>query len=721
MTSAKSRCVVFLMTFVMAQCVPLDFTTSRYSGETVELHDNRSLPLLLLSNSHTTPQIFDISNSEEIFSLHDNLRDEFKGRRSKSPRSQQFHVDELIRNLRAVDFRKNDSFLGNSTDLTKESGEDESRKFSNKKKPQLYSNFERKPSNDKINKTQTTNSNPIKPINVSKNSIHINNTKSKTTNSKNSSLYSNFVTNPIRHTQTLKPLSNNNISSFKNQNINNNKNVAKKPGVFEIRVPKPTITPKPTKFQTITNKPIIIELTKVPQILNSFQTTRKPTVKISRTPGWVSKIKSTTPIPTTSTKTNNFGWPNNKIKNKKDWNRYKNYTELHNSVTSKKPNSNTRRKPTLTSSISNNRNKPIKPNKVKYVPKRGHKPTLEEIKQNWYESGVPYPNPMPEISSNSPTFALPPIDTLPIEEDLEAVQVDAAENNPITNALSTFNLDMRPAGTNLKDTIGSASSGCPTVHISSSVLSPQQRQECSDLNLVINSHFHQNTASDRTPTIDTYQAENPEEDVPVEAVEDPVEEVGQAEADLPVADGAAQFDPVQADSAGGTPGTGGTGGSGANGGNGGNGGDGSSSGLGWPDIKGMLDAVDWLGNKFGYLFSFLRNPYLYLIPAALFFLLGFFLILALFPWWIPLLFLFVGIKAKHKPNVAHHKHIHKPIHHPDGWFWNQNTKTWENVQDFLHRRRVDNANLNHIPEAINQFGRKYGFNNLKLKSIKTHI
>ncbi|XP_044747735.1 uncharacterized protein LOC123308974 isoform X1 [Coccinella septempunctata] len=697
MTSAKSRCVVsgvvFLMTFLMAQCVPLDFTTSRYKEEKLELHDSSSLPLPSLSNSNKVPQIFDIFDFGPNFFLAKNDSDSLTGRRSKSPENGDFQFEEILRNFRTVNFTNNDSFFGNKTP----SGEsdDESRKFSNKKNSALYSNFER-------NTVKTTKNN--KNNSSVKTSNEGNKTLKQTNRTKsNSSLYTNFVRKPIRNTQTLQPI----------PNKINNKTVSQKPGVFQIKISKPAVTPKPIKFITVTHKPIVINLTKVPSNFSNSLVITHPTMKTTRTPGWISKIKSTTPIPTSSTKSNSFGWPNNRIKNKNDWNRYKNYTELN---LSKKPNSGTRRKPATPSTTSNKKKKPTR---VKYVPKPGHKPTIEEIKQNWYESGVPYPNPMPEISSNSPTFPLPPIEEPPTGADSDAVQLDAAEDNPLTNAISTFNLDMRPAASNLKDSIGVDGSGCPTVHISSSVLSPQQRQGCSDLNLVINSHFHQNTASDRTPSIDTYQAENPEEDVPVEAVEDPVEEgadagVGQADPAAP------QADPIgaQADSAGGSPGSGGTGGSGASGGNGGNGGDGSNGGMGWPDIKGMLDAIDWVGNKFGGILNFLKNPYLYLVPATLFFLIGFFLILALFPWWIPLLFLFIGIKAKPKPQVLHHKHVHKAVHHPDGWFWNHQTKTWENVQDYLHRRRIDNINLNHIPQAIDQFGKKYALHNPALKLVK---
>lgn len=131
-----------------------------------------------------------------------------------------------------------------------------------------------------------------------------------------------------------------------------------------------------------------------------------------------------------------------------------------------------------------------------------------ETKQNWYDENLPIPTPNPEIFSNSPQFSISDVansDEL-LNGDLSSFGVDAAEfpsssSNPLS-PISTFNLDMLPDQT--KDAAGG--SGCPTVHISSNVLGPQQRQDCSDLNLVINSHFHQNMATDRTPGISTYDA-----------------------------------------------------------------------------------------------------------------------------------------------------------------------------------------------------------------------
>ncbi|XP_045479081.1 uncharacterized protein LOC123684032 isoform X2 [Harmonia axyridis] len=63
MTSAKSRCVVFLMTFVMAQCVPLDFTTSRsLHFEPIERSGNQLMEIRkssddLVLDTRTPPKI----------------------------------------------------------------------------------------------------------------------------------------------------------------------------------------------------------------------------------------------------------------------------------------------------------------------------------------------------------------------------------------------------------------------------------------------------------------------------------------------------------------------------------------------------------------------------------------------------------------------------------------------------------------------------------------
>ncbi|KAK9870288.1 hypothetical protein WA026_006375 [Henosepilachna vigintioctopunctata] len=674
MTSTKLCGLVFIMTLVNVHSVPLDLTTSRYNEETLKFHNSN---LTYISNVITSqpPQIFDINIFTPTVDRHIEIN-----RQSKAPKNSQYYIDASMRNNLSPNIRDGQTEYGT-----------ESRKFINK---------------------------PIL------NCTAISYVTARTTKN-NTQLYGNFITNTIRNTQTLRPqLSNHSnnlfITTKKPSNISNfRKNNTQKhkiePNIFKIKLhPLPQSSTK--KVLTITRKPIILKLTKIPAFKKPQNVTKKSTIKTTRTPGWISKIKSSTyspPTPTRKVQSNtHYYGSNGNIKNKNNFTLYKNYTRKP-SATAKPPKSTTKKRP-INKLTHKTKDKP-KPVGVKYVPRPGYRPSMEEIKQNWYESGVPYPTPMPEISSNSP---VPPVDSsfiplpssespFPVIEDLESIQVDEIGQNPLSNAISTFNLDMRPSNTDLKDSYGNGGlgDGCPTVHISSSVLSPQQRQECSDLNLVINSHFHQNSGSDRTPTIDTYQANEPEDGIPVDAAEDPVEdpaegaadaEVGQADSGVSLADAGVP----QADSAG-SLGTGGTGGNGANGGAGGNGGDGDDGGgLRLPDLKGMLDILDWVGNKLGWLFSFLKNPYLYIIPATLFFLVGFILVLALFPWWVPLLFLLVGLKAKYKPNIVHHKHVHKAVHHPDGWFWNQNTKTWENIQDYLHNRRIDNLSFNDSVERV---------------------
>ncbi|KAJ8922676.1 hypothetical protein NQ315_007708 [Exocentrus adspersus] len=426
-----------------------------------------------------------------------------------------------------------------------------------------------------------------------------------------------------------------------------------------------------------------------------------------------------------------------------------------------------------------------KPTVHKILTKWSDSSDLGVLKQNWYEDGVPYPNPNPEISSFSPPVSLSDVSSLsppsfeegglpglnpeissfsppvslnelssitPLDSgtsgdpifpspnpevisysppysisDVPPLLQDAPAETPVsddTNPVSVFNLDMRPEMTKQAAGSGVGGSPCPTVHISSSVLAPRQMTECSDLNLVINSHFHQNQnggagGGTRNPALSTYDAA---QDAPVDPV--PVEEEGQALADpglggspgTPNSGGTAgladtggggtpQAVAPQAGS-GGTPG-GGTGGSGGDGGDGDDGG----GGLQFPDLKHFFEACEYLWNKLGNLLSFLRNPYLYIIPMALFFTLGFFTVIALFPWWIPLLLLYLGVKTNKKPKetVAFYKHVHKPVHHPDGWFWNHQTKTWQNVQEFVHKRSDDHVDkrADGIEEMINKLKIKY--------------
>lgn len=383
-----------------------------------------------------------------------------------------------------------------------------------------------------------------------------------------------------------------------------------------------------------------------------------------------------------------------------------------------------------------------KPIIQKITNKFSSKPTGSEIKQNWYEEGVPYPNPNPEISSASPGISLSSLspitslssglssvsapsnglrpnpmpeitsyspnysvdevsntpDLIPPLPDDSAVVSDQvpADSNAISNPLSVFNLDMVPDG--LKASTGAGGgSPCPTVHISSQVLSPMQRQECSDLSLVINSHIHQNQGT-RNPNpnpISTYDGIEPGGIAEDEILADPISEDFVEAAD-PI--GAAQVADAPAAPAAANPGSGGSGGSGGNG-----------SGGPWqfPDLKHMFEAVGFLWNGIGYLLGFLRNPYLYIVPFVLFFILSFLKVLALFPWWIPILVLYVTVKSRNsqpQDQLTFTKHIHKPIKHADGWFWNHQTKSWQNVEHFPHTKRIDGRNdikmLTHLPHVI---------------------
>ncbi|CAH1165735.1 unnamed protein product [Phyllotreta striolata] len=333
---------------------------------------------------------------------------------------------------------------------------------------------------------------------------------------------------------------------------------------------------------------------------------------------------------------------------------------------------------------------------------------MSEIKQIWYEDTVPYPNPNPTISSPSPSVALSQLSDAPATPDVaQDAQIrpeissfsppyaltgvpDLAPSNPPeqylpSNPLNTFKLDIAPDE--------GALSPCPSVHISSALM-PEQRQDCSDINLVINSHLHQN--QNRLPAAETYDSPVPEEAEAVEAAEPVLSDPGTA----------AQSAVSQAG-----PGAGGTGGSGGSGGSGGD-----NGGFHFPDMKHLFEAAGYLWNGLGKLFGFLRNPYLYIVPAVLFFVLGFLKVLALFPWWIPLLLLYVSVKGggkNHRKAVSFYKHEHRPVKHLDGWYWNHRTKTWRNVVDerqrYHHRRKeFDGVDYDEGDSLSGDLSRIYG-------------
>ncbi|XP_018565197.1 uncharacterized protein LOC108906441 [Anoplophora glabripennis] len=336
---------------------------------------------------------------------------------------------------------------------------------------------------------------------------------------------------------------------------------------------------------------------------------------------------------------------------------------------------------------------------------------------NDYAENANYPSPILDVNSYSSSYSINDVPSIASDvPDIVDASFSAPSADAAGNPVSVFNLDMVSDGTKQGSTGGG--SPCPTVHISSSVLASRQ-MECSDLNLVINSHFHQNQngGGTRNPSISTYDGAQDAAAAPVLG-DVPLAGEGEALGDPGVANsGAGLADPAvgaaeaadtavapQAPAAA-LPG-GGTGGSGGSGGDGSNG----SGGIKLPDLKNMFEAIGYLWNALRHLLSFLKNPYLYIIPMVLFFALGFFTILALFPWWIPLLMLYLSVKTHKTPKetVTFYNHFHKPIHHPDGWFWNHQTKTWQNVQDFVHKRndhggkRVDN-----IESIINRFKGRY--------------
>ena len=294
------------------------------------------------------------------------------------------------------------------------------------------------------------------------------------------------------------------------------------------------------------------------------------------------------------------------------------------------------------------------------------------------------PNPMPEISTHSPEV---PIGGVFLNNDYQdvgsdAVVIDSASSTsgPLTQVL----LQSLP-NPNSND-------NCPTMQVSSYVYGPQrqeQRQGCSDLNVVINSHIHQNVVTERIGA----GVQNSE---PVGA---PLADPGVVEDAGPVNDVPAAA-PAAAPSAGSAPGQGG--------------------GLPqfpnlpqlpnlpeikFPDVKGLLDLLRFLGTGLSYIFGFLTNPYLYIVPAVLSFLLGFFKILGMFPWWIFPLFLFWGGKEDASNKVTYYKHIHKPIHHHGGWFYNHNTKSWMNIFDYVKNSR--NTVGDNINRMIHEFHVKH--------------
>uniref|UniRef100_A0A6P7G8J2 Uncharacterized protein LOC114339050 n=1 Tax=Diabrotica virgifera virgifera TaxID=50390 RepID=A0A6P7G8J2_DIAVI len=382
----------------------------------------------------------------------------------------------------------------------------------------------------------------------------------------------------------------------------------------------------------------------------------------------------------------------------------------------------TKRQPVKVNNLTTSKTKPsskknAKPVVHKVITKWKENSDLLDLKQI-YKQTPPFPTPNPEVTSSSPPFSLndlgpipslantggssnefnimpevsshsPPFSLTGVPDLTDLVPIDPilplTDTGTQAKPLSTFNLDLVP------NTDNGVKSPCPSIHISSSMLQPNLRQqECSDLNLVLNSHIHQNPSASasgtRLPAVDTYDSDPEAVEAEAEPVFDAVEPV-EAVAD-PGTGGAGQSVIPQSV---GTPGNGGTGGTGGSGSNG--------DGGAWkfPDLRHLFEAIGYIWRGVSFLFGFLRNPYLYLIPMGLFFLLGFLKVLVLFPWWIPLLILYISVKTGQKPKnrVAFYQHVHKPVKHLDGWFWDHKSKTWQNVKDYSYKKRNDQ-----FPEAI---------------------
>lgn len=401
------------------------------------------------------------------------------------------------------------------------------------------------------------------------------------------------------------------------------------------------------------------------------------------------RIKSTTNTPILLNRIQNKNWPNTNLKNKNNHSRYRNYTSL----------------PTASHKKSTVH---------KVISKWSDKPPYGELKQGWLEQGIPVPNPNPQISTYSPQYSI----SSPISEvldDTEIVEASSFPNLPLGNPLNQIVLDI--AG-NAQNYANGVNPDCPTVHLTSSVFGPLAKQECSDLSIAVNTHLNQNAFTDRVPELTqndplevagadtTSNALQPSQIAAPEALDTlgvPLEESIAADSLPGVANPA-------------SAGTGGTGGGLNSGGL-------PQGGLPqapefpglpeFPDASGIFDLFRFLGpgfRLFRFLFRFIR-PLLSIIPMLAFGL-GFISVLPFYPWWLPFLF---ATKRK-DPEVIHYKHVHKPVHHYGGWFWNHNTKTWTNIANYLHSNsKIQNNSpdainklSNNVTKRISQFHRKYG-------------
>ncbi|XP_031340935.1 uncharacterized protein LOC116169046 [Photinus pyralis] len=298
-------------------------------------------------------------------------------------------------------------------------------------------------------------------------------------------------------------------------------------------------------------------------------------------------------------------------------------------------------------------------------------------KEDWSVHNIPIPNPNPVVSSYSPEY---PVGTIPsFDEDDSIVILPSDPGNMLTQ--SVFNVNGNGAGEKYD-------SNCPTVHLTNSVLGPESKQGCSDLNIAINTHIHQNQIPQRLPSS------------PSDEILETASSGGTPNAVVPppTLAAAAPLEAAAADPIGSAVGGGSAGSSG--------GGGPLSGGLPslpelpklpkLPDLKQILEFLKFLGPGLGFLREVLKalSPLVYIVPLVSF-IIGFISILPLYPWWLPLLFLFGKSKEPSRPKteIVYHKHVHKPIHHHDGWFWNSGTQTWVNVEQRAYARSDLDFNL----------------------------
>ncbi|KAK4886379.1 hypothetical protein RN001_002650 [Aquatica leii] len=282
------------------------------------------------------------------------------------------------------------------------------------------------------------------------------------------------------------------------------------------------------------------------------------------------------------------------------------------------------------------------------------------LKENWYDQNIPIPTPNPEILIYSPDHSISDASASNEEDNFETVSPNPG------NVLSQFELDLikNPSSFEKID------SACPNVHLTNSVLGASSKQGCSDLNIAINTYLNhnQNRLPERLPV-----ATNDLEAASSGASGAQILPPPGLAASAPAAGLDTLSNPVGAavsDSGGGGP-------------------LGSLPSLPQfpklpklPNLTDIMSLLRLLGKSLGLLNGALSklSPLLYIIPVISF-LFGFITFLPFYPWWLPLFFLAGKGKEPPKTQFIVHKHVHKPIHHNDGWFWNHNTKTWINVHD----------------------------------------